>query len=117
MKNEVENVKLTKEVYLEISSDKTKEIADLKEKKDGIIVTIAQRIEKLKELRKALKEVKNKIKLEKRALRQNKNEKFSVQVQLSKEKKYAKELNKAFSRGDEDIEITRFYTTSKSKTR
>ena len=110
METELQSTKLTREVYLEISADKTAEIANLKQDKDGKTSEIELRISYLKELRIALKEVKKKIKLEKRALRTNRREKFSIKRELSKQNKYAKRINKAFSRGDETIERSSFYT-------
>lgn len=110
MERELQSIKLTKEVYLEISADKTAEIASLKQDKDEKTSEIGLRVAYLKELRTALKEVKKKIKFEKRALSVNRREKFSIKRELSKQNRYAKRINKAFSRGDETIERNSFYT-------
>lgn len=110
MENELQSVKLTKEVYLEISADKTAEIANLKQEKDEKTKEIALRITYLKELRAALKEVRRKIRIEKRALSTNRGEKFSIKRALSKQNRYARMINRAFTRGDETIDRTSFYT-------
>lgn len=117
MDKEIVNVKFTKELYIEVAADKASQITSIKEEKDGVIAEITRRLEYLKELRRALREVKSKIKIEKNALRENKNRKFALTRKLSIQNRYAKNLNKAFSHGEENIDLTKFYTVEEQKTR
>ena len=107
---ELEEIELTKGVYLEISADKTKEIASLKQARDEKIAEINSRIQCLENLRKALKEVENKINIETRALSVNRKEKFSINRELSRQKRYAKRINKIYSKGDKTINPSSFYS-------
>ena len=114
MKKNIGCVELTKELYLEVSADISSEIVTLKQNKDDKILQIEGRLETLRDLKQGLKGIKKNIKAEKRLLRKNKVEKFSISRALSKANRYAKSLNRSYSKGCEFVD---FYSEEKSKAR
>lgn len=113
----VENLELTKELYLEISADKTERITQARAEKDDVICKIEGNIQQLKELRDGLKEIKKRIKVEKKTLRKNKGRKFALTRELSIQNIFFKKINKAYINGEETIDLTRFYTAEEQKIR
>ena len=115
--NEVQEIKFTKQVYMQIATDKTSEIANIREEREVVLTRIENRKETLKQLKMQLSELKKQIKTEKKSLRDDKQESFLLQSSLNKETAFARNLNEAFSRGDETIVYSDFYRVEKQKTR
>ena len=108
---------LDKNLYLKISIDKATKISELKEARDNIIVEIGRNIEKIENLNAEVRALNEKISLTQTALSESKNKKWSLTRELSLQNKFAKRINKAYSRGDEIVDITKFYTAEEQKTR
>ena len=117
MKNDKENIELTKKIYLEISKDKTTQIANLKQDVNDKAGEIEGRISYLKELREALKIVRNRIRLERRALFRNIMERFSIKRELSRQNRYATKINTDYSKGKESVRINNYYSSNEKKAR
>ena len=108
---------LTKELYLKITSDKTVKIANLKEEKDNIVDEIERNINELDDLKKQLETLTSKINKEEDTLTQNKNKKYSLKRELSVQNRFSRKINRAFIRGDESINVAKFYTLEEQKAR
>lgn len=117
MKKEIKTVQLTKELYCEVSADKTTQIAQLKQDRDDTILKIEGRIDTLKDLRSSLKQIKKNIKIQRRALFRDRLHKFVLKRDLSIQNKFARDLNTAYIDGVKKVDLNRFYTTEEQKTR
>lgn len=117
MKNEVKMVELTKDLFFEVSTDKTTQIAQLKQDRDDTILKIQGRIQTLKELRAGLKQIKKNIRLEKKALSRERLHKFALKRDISIQNRFARDLNKAYIAGIEQVDLRKFYTKEEQKIR
>ena len=108
---------LTNDLYLKISADKADKISELRKEKDQVANKIEGDIEQLKELRAALNEIQRRISETKNDLSENRKRKYEVKKELSKQNRFAKKLNKLFSKGEETIDLKNFYTHAEIKIR
>ena len=100
---------LTESLYIEISSDKSSEIARLKESRTAVLKDIKEKLIKLKDLNIEKKEILSKIKLYKKNLRQLKKRKTKLTKKLNVQKKLSSSLNKFFSKEEVYISVNEFY--------
>jgi len=117
MKKEIINIELTKDLYYEISADKTTQIANLKQDENDTILRIDGEIQRLKELRDGLKQIRKNMRVERRTLFRDRLHKFALKRSLSIQNRFAKDLNKAFINGEKKVSLSRFYTVEEQKTR
>lgn len=117
MKKEVKTVELTKDLFFEVSADKTAQIAQLKQDRDDTILKIEGRINALKDLRDGLKQIKKNIRIERRALFKDRLRKFVLKRNISIQNRFARDLNDAYIGGVQQIDLRRFYTEEEQKIR
>lgn len=105
-------------LFKKIMGDKVEIITVLKEKRDLIIATLDARYKTLDELKKQKKEIKRKIRIEKRAILRDENEKFSLNRELSRQHKLSSNLTVKYSNEeDEVISSQKYYPENVQKTR
>ena len=117
MKKEEKEVLLTPSLYMEISSNKSSEIANLKEKKITVLQKIKEELLVLKELKLERIKINLKIKNSRRLLKQNRKEKFKLSRQLNTEQKLSNTLNGLIKKDDTYIYVSDFYKKGEEKTR
>ena len=93
-------------------------ITSLKEKRDAIIASLDTRYKKLEDLKKQKKEIKKKIRIERRAIIRDKNERFSLNRELSRQQKLSTKLTVKYSNeAEEVISSQKYYPENVQKTR
>lgn len=133
MKNEQKNtnVEFTKELYVSMSTELTGQIAQTKQDKEDIISKIRGRIDYLKELRSDIakrneeikliklqkKNIRIKIRDEKKLLRRDRAKKFCLSRELIAKKNNSAKLNTLYVNGEKTIDIKGFYPLNQQKTR
>lgn len=117
MKKEEKAVLLTPSLYMEIASDKSSEIASLKEKKISVLEGLKQELLSLKELKLERKAINLKIKNSKRIIKADRKEKFKLSRQLNKEQRLSSLLNLLMKKDDTYIFVSDFYPKGSKKTR
>ena len=108
---------LTQSLYMEIASDKSAEIAKLKEERTAVIKDEKEKLMKLRDLIIELTEIESKIKLIKKNRRQLKKRRIKLTRKLNIQKKLAKSLNKFFLKEEPYICVNNFYPEQSSKKR
>lgn len=116
MKNKENEVLLTPSLYLEISTDKANEIAALKQRKIDTLNELKAQALELKKLEEQKEAIIKKISDIEDTIIKLKNNKFKLVIELSKQKRLSKKLNKRMLKDDSTIRIGDFYTKNeKSK--
>lgn len=117
MKKQEKKVEFTKELFFEISADKTTQIAQLRQDIDDTTMRIEGRVDFLKELSDGLKQLRINIRKERIALFKDRLRKFILRRDISIQNRFAKNLNSAYTQGEPEININRFYTNEEQKIR
>jgi len=118
MKNKENEILLTPELYLEISNDKSSKIAALKQEKlDTLNKLKAQSLE-LKRLEEQSRAIAEQIQFAEININRLKQSKFILVIELARQKRFSKKLNKKISKDNSYIRVGDYYTdTEKSKKR
>lgn len=125
------NVEFTKELYISISNDITGQIAQTKQDIEDTCSKISGRIEYLKELKTEIikrneaikriksqkKEIRIKIRDQKKLLRMDKIKKFSLSRELITRKNNCIRLNELYVSDEKTIDPNEFYPIQQQKTR
>ena len=117
MKNKESEVLLTPSLYLEISTDKSNEIASLKQKKIDALNELKKQALELKKLEEAKENILKQISVTEENISNLKKNKFKLVVELGKQKRIAKKLNKKILKDDSYIRVSDYYTEGESKKR
>lgn len=109
---------LNTNLYQKIMGDKVSLIASLKEQRDVILKTIESRYEKVAELKYRKKQIIRQIRMEKRAIIRDENERFELNRELNRQVRLSNKLNIKYSNEmDESINSQKFYPETVKKTR
>lgn len=117
MEKENINIELTKDLYHEISTDKTTQIANLRQDRDDTVLRIEGEIQRLKELKSGLKQIKKNMCDTRKALFKDRINKLSLTKKLRIQVGFITDLNEAYMNGEKKVSLTRFYTEEEQKTR
>lgn len=110
---------LDKDLYVQISTDKSAEIARLKDEKIELLEAINIEQQNLERIKHAQKAIKNKLRISKKALRESRFKKIILMMKMRKQVKLATKLNRLFSSDVlYEVNVNAFYPENvESKTR
>lgn len=110
MKNREIEVPLTPELYLEISTDKSNEIANLKQSKIDTLKQLKSQALELKQLEEQRDAIIKAINIVEENISKLKGKKFKLVLELGKQKRISRKLNKKMSKDDSYIIVGDYYT-------
>ena len=117
MKNKENEVLLTPSLYLEISTDKSNEIASLKQKKIDTLNELKKQVLELQRLEEAKENILKQISVTEVNISNLKKNKFKLILELGKQKRLSKKLNKKILKDDSYIRVGDYYTANETKKR
>ena len=117
MKNKENEVLLTPSLYLEISTDKSNEIASLKQKKIDTLNELKKQALELKNLQQQREAIKKQIDITEENNSILKQKKFKIVLETGRQKRITKKLNKMVSKDDSYIRVGDYYTANETKKR
>ena len=117
MKNKENEVLLTPNLYLEISTDKSNEIASLKQKKIDILNELKKQALELQRLEEAKENILKQINITETNIYNLKQNKYKLVLELGKQKRISKKLNKKILKDDSYIRVGDYYTANETKKR
>lgn len=117
-KKEQTKEELNTNLFQKISKDKADLIVTLKEERDKLLSKIQSEYVEMKELKKEKKEIRKKIRILRRSIVKDENERFSLNRQLDRQIKLSNTLNIKYSNEtDEVINTQKFYPETSKKIR